>query len=271
MRRLRLLLLLSLTAGCNLLFWLPLVKHATLRGDFMGYPNTAVVGSVAIVLLALLSLAVEPSPIPTLALHWHSLWRARCFLVQLPLRGWFGFGLWCVLLTTAAGLAMWRAPYNLVLMVLLVFLPAYLSSLLGLRCVTAALNAATLTKPFAWAVALLAVSSLVWVFAWIGAYCFLVAEGYEPSCSQRFVSPSGQRALVVETREEWYDNVDLDHIYVEIGWLRQELPNRLLWSEGCHNASLKLQWSADEKQVDWQSSSEEEHGQISGEEGHSQL
>ena len=190
----------------------------------MGYPNTAVVGSVAIVLLALLSLAVKPNPMPTPALHWHSLWQAQCFLAQLPLSGWFGFGLWCVLATTAAGLSLLEAPYNWVLMVLLAFLPAYLASRLCLRWVAANLNADTLTKPFAWAAALLAVSSLGLLFAWIGAGVFVVAEGYETDCFQRFVSPSGQRTLVVETREEWYDDVAFGHVYVETGWLRQDLP-----------------------------------------------
>ena len=260
MRRRWRILLLGGTAGFNLLFWLLLGHHYQLKGYLLDYSNTAVVGSVALVLLSYLSASVRQTrpPLPARSLNWQSLWRARLLLVLLPL-GVLSLAalLGCSLLVWWQG---WQwlsyvsptltVPLLWGLMGLAASLPTYVVSTFYWHWVAAVLNAAALPKPVTGVVTTLLVGSLVVAVAWIGTWGFLLLEGYEPYCSQRFVSPSGQRALVLENRGDFVGGDPTGHAYVEFGWWRQEIPTPLNGYEIC-DASLRVQWSADERRVDW--------------------
>ena len=269
MRRLRLLLL-SFTAVFNLLFWVWLCHGYTLKGYLLGYPNTAVVGSVALVALALLSTSVRQTliPLPVRTLHWQALWEAQTLLVVLPLGIWvLAVALFCLVVAwwvawvaVASVLVAVGAQAAFSVGVLLASLPSYFASVFLFQGVALVLHEAALPKPLAWAASTLVAVSLVLTFAWSSAGVVVLTEGYAPSCSQRFVSLSGQRALVLERREDWYDYVDLGHAYIEVGLLRKELLDSPGTSEICSEA-LKLQWSADEKQVTWQIWGSDRHGQ----------
>lgn len=287
MRRLRLFLL-GFIASLNLLFWLLLGNHYQLKGFLLGYPNTVLVGSVALVLLAYLSASVRQTlpplptrslvysasvrqtllPRPARSLNWRSLWRVGRLLVLLILGGWF-----LAVLLGCLSLLVWQvlAALQVVLIVLglLLLLPwgylfavltAYVGSVLLFQGVARVLHKAALPKPVALLTTTLAAVSLGLAFAWIGGWGFFMVEGYAPSCSQRFVSPSGQRTLVLESRDDWIDGDPTGYAYVEASWWRRELPAPLNGYNACTDASLRVRWSADEKQVNWQTLNG--HGQL---------
>lgn len=143
---------------------------------------------------------------------------------------------------------------------LLAVVPAYGVSVLLFQGMARLLHEAALPKPVAHLITTLAAVLLVLLFAWVGAWSFFFVEGYPPSCSQRFVSPSGQRTLVLENRDDWLDSYPTGHVYVESGWWLRELPDPL-GPNACTDTSLSLQWSADEKQINWQTLGSNGHGQ----------
>lgn len=267
MRRLKLWLL-GVTASFNLLFWPLFCQHYQLKGFVLGYPNTVVVGSVPLVLLAYLSVSVRQTlvlltylsagvrptlpPRPARSLHWLSLWPARSLLVLLKLGIWVLAALLGWFFLTVLGLFPWWLR-------VLTVLPTYVGSVLLFHSVALVLHEAALPKPVARFATTLAAVSLVLAFAWLGAWVFLIAEGTQPSCSQRFVSPSGQRTLVLKTRDDWIDGDPTSYAYVESGLWRRELPAPLNGHNICTDASLRVQWSVDEKQINWQNSAGHGH------------
>ena len=284
MRRLRLWLL-GVTALFNLFFWLLLGNRYQLQGFLLGYSHTVWVGSVALVFLAYLSASVRQTlpPLPARSrvrrasvpqtrsprrvrvLNWRSLWRAGRLLVLLTLGVWFlAVFLGCSLVMVGAVQQVLWVSLILLLFLpggyLLAVVPAYGVSVLLFQGMARLLHEAALPKPVAHLITTLAAVLLVLLFAWVGAWSFFFVEGYPPSCSQRFVSPSGQRTLVLENRDDWLDSYPTGHVYVESGWWLRELPDPL-GPNACTDTSLSLQWSADEKQINWQTLGSNGHGQ----------
>ena len=278
MRRLRLLLL-AFTAGFNVLFWLLLGYRYQLKGFLLGYPNTVVVGSVALVLLAYLTASVRQTLLPRLARSvglrasmgqtrppqlarspvWRALWHVGRLLVLLVLGGWvlavaffcLAIVWWVTWLVLVTVLAVIGAQTVFGLGLLLALLPSYVAGVLLFQTVALVLHEAALPKPATLVATTLAAVLSGLTFVWVGAWGFFFVEGYAPSCSQRFVSPSGQHTLVRESRDD-FDGDPLVRVYVESGWWLRELPAPSNMFGSCTDTSLRVQWSADEKRIDWQ-------------------
>lgn len=296
MRRLRLVLL-GGTAIFNLLFWLLLGDRYQLKGFLLGYPYTVLVGSVALGSLACLSASVRQTlpPLPARSLNWRSRWPARLLLVLLALGGWIlavllRFPLSTVvpvlvpgyLLAVLLPYVLWPDQSLLVLLLLgawtlavslgglvlglllslpwsylfylLTVLPAAVGSVFLFWGLVRILHATALPKPVTLLATILAGVSLVPA---LGAWVLLMV-GEVPSCSQRFVSPSGQHILVLEQYDDWYEGGSFNNVYFKSGWWSRAIPSSLHEYDTCTDHSLRLRWSAGERQVDWQTVSE--HG-----------
>lgn len=234
------------------------------------------------VLLALLSARVCQLRTPSRTRRWLKPWRARVLLVLLPLDALaiagllYGLALvwWYVVLaflwnfSSVLEAVRWEPLKSVVggslylgLCVLLVFLPTYGASVLYCHAAVVTVKQAALPQWLSRLVTTLVLTCLVLAFTWIGTDYVPVVGSYEPEVSKRFVSPSGQHTLVLEVRT-WFLDDPSNHTYIESGLLRKELPDPFRTAVGgffSNDTALKLQWSADEKQIDWQSWNEHGH------------
>lgn len=289
----RLSLLLKLTAFFVFQFWLMLVNYYSLRGNLIGLPATAIVGSSAIVLLAFLIVKVR-QPIshpPVQSLSPKSERRALVILIVgflltgflLPVSGKATF--W---LLSTLGICLWfyMVLISLILGVIsLVLLPIRLlisgsqissttesaglpqivlvvGTLIGLVVICMAIvqffnmfvfliNRAALPKRLELVAYTLQAIGLVLVLSFFLGKLQYVIPGERLLCSTSYLSPSGQRSLVIEDYEEFWGDRYYSHAYLNGLIFRRDLgdfPNRY----GCRRGNLTFNWSTDESRVDWE-------------------
>lgn len=249
--RKRLIVLLSLTAVFNLLFWLMIANGYSLPGNLVGLSTTAVVGSSAFILLAVLFARVRQPTSPTSNAVF-SLWEARFSLVFLPL----------VLLTVGALVLCFGAlplffvlglpatePIGLVIGSLLGIVTGYIAIVTFFDRVTTLVKAAALPKPFALVASTLQTISLILVLASLVSVLQDLKPFDELQCSKRYLSPSGRSAIVVEDYEVLGD-IYYSSAYFD--WLIfRKYVGHYPGGGICDERFTTFKWSADERQVDW--------------------
>ncbi|MBW4469840.1 MAG: hypothetical protein KME45_05480 [Stenomitos rutilans HA7619-LM2] len=267
----RLSLLLKLTAFFVFQFWLMIVNHYSLRGSLLGLPATAVVGSSAIALLAFLIVKVrQPTALAPIAIF--SPLGARFALVFLLM--WSG-----ALVVIPVGVLLFCLQLVVIIILLvLVFsigrplsptigsidsaqLSLGVQSLLGIvflciaivfffNVVASLVRQAALSKAAERVVYTLQAIGLVLVLALLLGKLQDFHFGSRLLCSKAYLSPSGQRAIVVEDYKYFGDDAYYSHAYLDGLIFRKDLgdfPNGFV----CRQQQLTFNWSADEWHVDW--------------------
>lgn len=253
--------LLSLVANFNLVFWLMLLSGYSLSGTLWNLPATPIVGSVAAVLLSAFIVRVKQLALYRCFGAIRSPWHARLLLLLLPILflaiGCLPLVLWIILLIGDSVLSQVLPAidghHSLSMIGSLVgIISGYTALVFFFHWVVSVLNQAALSKSVERAVYVLQAVSSMTLLAFVLSL-FHSSPG-EALCSKRYLSPSGQRSNVVEDYEN--DDGDFAGMYISRAYFngsmfRKDLSDLEHSGWLCRQEPLTLEWSTDERHVHW--------------------